>query len=149
MFPFLKMNMGQLCYFYVMEQHDIHNRQDVELLVNTFYNKVKYDDTIGYIFDEIIGADWSHHLPVMYSFWETVLFGKAGYAGNPVRKHVEIDKKIPLLQEHYDRWLLLWTETVDKLFAGSTADDAKKKASTMLQLISMKVAMSRDSKSIL
>jgi len=128
---------------------DILNRQDIELLVNTFYNKVKVDETIGYIFNEIISDDWSHHLPVMYSFWETVLFGKAGYTGNPVRKHVEIDKKMPLSQKHYDRWLLLWTQTVDTLFAGSIADEAKKKATTMLQLISMKVAMSRDNTSIL
>ena len=59
-------------------------------------------------------------------------------------KHVEIDKKSPLQQQHYDRWLLLWTATVDELFAGEVANEAKKKATTMLQLISMKVTMARD-----
>ncbi|MCB9047568.1 MAG: group III truncated hemoglobin [Chitinophagales bacterium] len=129
-----------------MEQtkHDIQTREEIVLLVNTFYDRVKADDTIGYIFHEIIGEDWSHHLPVMYSFWETVLFGKAGYMGNPVGKHIELDRRIPLTEQHYERWLKLWTETVDDMFAGETANEAKKKAATMLQLISMKVNMARE-----
>lgn len=128
---------------------DINNRQDVEQLVNTFYDKVKADTTIGHIFQTIIGDDWSHHLPVMYSFWETVLFGKAGYVGNPIKKHIDLDKQIPLEKAHYDRWQALWNETVDTLFAGPIADDAKYKAGNMVNLISMKVVMARDGKSIM
>lgn len=131
------------------KHQDITTRADIESLVNTFYDKVKADDTIGYIFNNIIGDDWSKHLPIMYQFWETVLFGKAGYMGNPVRKHVEIDKQMPLEQQHYDRWLQLWTSTVDSMYAGDIANEAKKKATTMLQLISMKVTMARDNKSIM
>lgn len=128
---------------------DINNRQDVEQLVNTFYDKVKADTTIGHIFQTIIGDDWSHHLPVMYSFWETVLFGKAGYVGNPIKKHIDLDKQIPLEKAHYDRWQALWNETVDTLFTGPIADDAKYKAGNMVNLISMKVVMARDGKSIM
>lgn len=107
---------------------DITNRQDVEQLVNTFYDKVKADATIGHIFHTIIGEDWSHHLPIMYNFWETVLLGKAGYVGNPIKKHIDLDKQIPLEKAHYDKWQALWNETVDTLFAGPIADDAKYKA---------------------
>lgn len=128
---------------------DITNRQDIEQLVNTFYDKVKADTTIGHIFQTIIGDDWSHHLPVMYSFWETVLLGKAGYVGNPIKKHIDFDKQIPLEKAHYDRWQALWNETVDTLFAGPIADDAKYKAGNMVNLISMKVVMARDGKSIM
>lgn len=131
------------------DKQDITGREDIELLVNTFYGRVRSDETIGYIFQNIIGDDWSHHLPIMYGFWETVLFGKAGYAGNPVRKHIEVDKAIPLTEEHYNRWQLLWNTTVDSLFTGDVATEAKKKAATMIQLISMKVSMARDNKSIL
>lgn len=128
---------------------DIKDKSDIELLVNSFYDQVKVDDTIGHIFMEIIGEDWSHHLPIMYQFWETVLLGKAGYMGNPVKKHVDIDKRIPLESAHYERWQQMWNETVDKLFAGPIADDAKYKASNMINLISMKVTMSRDNKNIM
>lgn len=128
---------------------DIRSREDIEMLVNSFYDKVRKDDVIGYIFQQIIGNDWSHHLPIMYSFWETVLLNKAGYSGNPVKKHIEIDKKVPLQQEHYERWLQLWHETLDNLFAGEVAETAKIRAAAMMQLIDMKVQWAREGKSIL
>ncbi len=124
--------------------NDIENKADIETLINSFYDKVKLDDDIGFIFNDIIGADWSHHLPVMYQFWDMVLFSKPGYAGNPTRKHVEIDKKIHLEKAHFDRWLQLWNETVDSLYAGEIADMAKNKAMLMANLINMKVEMGRD-----
>jgi hemoglobin len=118
---------------------DIENRQNIELLVNTFYDNVRKDDTIGYIFDQVIGDDWSHHLPIMYRFWESVLLSKPGYMGNPVKKHMDLDKRIPLEQKHFDRWLALWHQTVDELFAGEIADMAKNKGSLMANLIQIKV----------
>lgn len=130
-------------------KQDIKHRTDIELLVNSFYDEVKKDGVIGYIFNEIIGDDWSHHLPVMYDFWETVLFGVAAYRGNPVKKHIELDKRQPLQQAHYERWLQLWRATSDTLFEGPKTEEAKKKAETMMQLISIKVEMSRSGKSIL
>jgi hemoglobin len=129
-------------------KNDITSRQDIEKLVDAFYEKVKADDTIGYIFHTIIGSDWSHHLPIMYQFWETVLLNKAGYTGNPVKKHIDIDKQLPLKPEHYERWLKLWYETVDNLFEGTVANEAKKRATLMMQLIAMKVDMVRQGKTI-
>ncbi len=128
---------------------DIQTKGDLELLVNTFYDRVKQDDTIGYIFHEIIGEDWSHHLPIMYAFWETVIFQKAGYTGNPVKKHIDIDKRIPLNEAHYTRWVELWTKTVDELFEGPNADEIKNRAALMMNLISIKVQMARQGKTIM
>lgn len=128
---------------------DINDSNDIEVLVNTFYDEVKKDEYIGHIFYKIIGDDWSHHLPIMYSFWSMVLLGKQGYSGNPVRKHVEVDRRVELKDEHYNRWLQLWNATVDSLFAGERAEEAKKRAVLMMQLISMKVQAARDNKSIL
>lgn len=128
---------------------DIKHKADIETLVNAFYDKVRKDDTIGYIFQQIIGEDWSHHLPIMYSFWNTVLFGEAGYYGNPIRTHIALDNKIKLEDKHYNKWLELWTETVDRLYTGEIAERAKERAKAMLQLISMKVTFAREGKSIL
>jgi hemoglobin len=118
---------------------DITTTADVELLINTFYDKVKKDDTIGYIFNEVIGRDWSHHLPVMYKFWNMVLLTIPGYEGYPTRKHVEVNKQTPLKKEHFDRWLLLWDNTIDHLFKGEIADQAKTKAQLMAILIHIKI----------
>lgn len=127
---------------------DIETRADIELLINTFYEAVKEDEKIGFIFTEIIGADWSHHLPVMYSFWESVLLSKPGYVGNPIKKHIDLDKKIPLEQSHFDRWLQLWNETVDDLYEGEIAALAENRATLMANLIHMKVNMAKGGKLI-
>jgi hemoglobin len=84
----------------------------------------------------------------MYTFWNTVLFGEEGYRGQAVGKHVEIDRKIQLHQEHYDRWISLWRETVDHLFEGPQATNIKEKANTMLELIRFKVETARTGKSL-
>ncbi len=123
---------------------DIANKEDIKLLVDSFYDKVRKDDMLGEIFNKAIGDDWSHHLPVMYQFWDMVLFSAAGYAGSPVRKHTDLDKKMPINRPHFDRWLELWNETVDSIYAGEIADMAKNKASLMANLIHMKIEMTRD-----
>ena len=127
---------------------DLENKADIEILVNSFYDKVKQDDKIGFIFHEIIGPDWSHHLPVMYNFWNMVLFSQPGYGGNPTGVHVALDKKIQLQKEHFDRWLLLWNETIDSLYCGIHADEAKNRGMLMANLISIKVEMGREGKLI-
>jgi hemoglobin len=128
---------------------DIANRHDIELLVNSFYDSVRKDELIGFIFNTIIGNDWSHHLPIMYRFWESVLLSKPGYEGNPVKKHIDIDKQIELQKEHFERWLALWNKTVDSLFSGEVAELAKNRASLMANLINIKVEMARDGKSLM
>ena len=128
---------------------DISRREDIELLVNSFYDKVKQDEVIGGIFQKIIGDDWSHHLPIMYQFWDTILLNKPGYTGNPIKKHIEVDQQVPLELPHYSRWLQLWGETIDNLFAGTLAEDAKNRASLMMNLIKIKVESARLGKNIL
>ena len=127
---------------------DIASREDLVILVNTFYDRVKVDEVIGHIFNSIIGNDWSVHLPIMYTFWNTVLFGAEGYKGQAIGKHIEIDQKIPLQPQHFDRWIELWNDTVDALFEGPNATRIKEKALTMLQLIQFKVTASRTGKSL-
>jgi len=77
---------------------DIRNRKDIEKLVNTFYNKVKTDAVIGYLFTEVARVNWEEHLPKMYDFWENILFCTANYNGNPMMKHKELHQK-----KYYDR----------------------------------------------
>ena len=127
---------------------DIASKDDLVVLVNTFYDRVKRDEVIGYIFNAIIGDDWSAHLPIMYTFWNTVLFGAEGYKGQAIGKHIEIDRKIPLQEAHFERWISLWKDTVDSLFAGAKAEQIKAKAATMLQLIQFKVEAARSGKSL-
>lgn len=108
---------------------DISNSADVKMLIDTFYTRVRADELIGYIFDEVAKVDWPKHLPVMYAFWDFLLLGNADtYQGNPIQKHYDLHAKHPLKAEHFDRWVLLFHATVDELFEGEGAKDAKFRA---------------------
>ena len=54
----------------------------------------------------------------MVSFWETILLGTITYKGNPMIKHIELNKLSPLKQSHFERWLTLWEETINESFTG-------------------------------
>ena len=65
------------------------------------------------------------HLPVIASFWETILLGHQTYAGGAFRVHADLHRQVPLRAGHFERWLLLWRTTVDELFVGERAELAK------------------------
>lgn len=107
---------------------DIRNRKDIEKLVNTFYDKIKTDAIIGYLFNDVAKVNWEKHLPKMYNFWENILFYTAEYEGNPMEKHKELHQKSPLNPSHFNHWNMLFTKTVDELFEGKKADEIKNRA---------------------
>ena len=119
---------------------DIENREDIEQLVNAFYAKVLKDDKIGFFFNEIVQIDWEKHFPIMYDFWETILFDTMKYKGNPMTKHIVLSKKEPLTSEHFERWLLLWGHTVNEYFAGERASEAKERAKMIAELMKFKTS---------
>ena len=107
---------------------DIRNRKDIEKLVNAFYDKVKKDDVIGYLFNDVAKVKWELHLPRMYDFWENILFYSGNYSGSPMVVHKELHQKSPMNQQHFQHWNDLFSETVDKLFEGVKADEIKNRA---------------------
>lgn len=124
-------------------KRDILTRADIELLVDTFYSKIKQDQVIGYIFSEVAQLDFDHHLPIMYRFWETTLLGALSYKGNPMTVHMQLDQKEKLTKAHFDRWLQLFSETLDELFEGKVASEAKNRASQIAHLMLYKIEQIR------
>ena len=118
---------------------DINSRTDIELLINSFYNKVKKDDTIGFIFNDIAKINWEQHLPIMFDFWETLLLDAVSYSKNVMEVHYTLNHKIPLEEKHFQRWLQLFSETVDELFTGDIASMAKTKAKSIAALMQFKM----------
>jgi hemoglobin len=107
---------------------DITDRRDVACLVNVFYDRVREDGLLGPIFDDVAHVDWATHLPRMYDFWESVLFGTATFKGTPLVVHRALARQTPLTGEAFDRWVALFQTTVDDLFMGTMADYAKSSA---------------------
>jgi hemoglobin len=122
-----------------IEKHDIENRSDIAKLINTFYDKVKTDEVIGFIFNDIAKVNWEKHLPVMYGFWENIIFFKNTYSGNPMLVHLHLNEIIKLREEHFERWLQLFTNTVDELFEGKKAALAKEKAISIATIMKTKI----------
>ncbi len=116
-------------------KRDIKNRKDIELLVNTFYKKVKVDKSIGHFFLEVITINWEQHLNTMYNFWENILFFSGGYEGNPINLHRHLNKIENIEKKHFTRWNKLFTETVDELFQGEKADLIKKRGRSISDII--------------
>ena len=124
-------------------KRDIEKREDVVLLVDSFYEKVLKNEVIGHFFTEVIAISWSEHIPKMYDFWCSVLFSKGGYRGNPVRKHIELHQLKALNSLHFDAWLNLFRETVSEHFSGPKSEEAIEKAQTMVKLIAFKIEQSQ------
>ena len=122
---------------------DLETFEDIQLLVNEFYKKIQNDDVIGFFFLKIAKVDWEKHLPKMYRFWETLLFGKASYKGNPMAVHFPINKISAMEKHHFERWLTLWTQTVKENFSGTNADLAIYKASNISNLMAFKMETAR------
>lgn len=118
-----------------MSLPDLQGRAEIEQLVNAFYQRVQQDDLLGFIFDEVAKTNWETHLPKMYAFWETVIFRSGGFVGNPLAAHAKLVALTEMGRPQFDRWLLLFRQTVDELFAGEHAEHIKNAAADMANVI--------------
>lgn len=114
---------------------DIKDLSDIQLLVDNFYDKVRADDLLKDIFDNVIQDRWVKHLDKMYRFWQTVLLDEHTYHGSPFPPHAQL----PVSQQHFERWLKLFYETVDSLFAGAKADRMKWQGERMAEMFHSKI----------
>lgn len=118
---------------------DIENKDDVILLVNTFYKSVQENKILGYIFNDIAQINWNEHLPKMYSFWASILLGEHSFSGNPMEKHIALSKITLMTETEFSEWLLLFTKTVNDLFEGEIANEAKIRAGNIARLMLHKI----------
>ena len=118
---------------------DITNRADIEKFIGSFYENVKQDKTIGYIFTEVVEMNWEKHIPVIVDFWETILFDNPVYKKNAMEVHYALNKKTPLQKEHFTSWLQLFNAAVDNLFEGKIAELAKTRAKSIAGIMLFKM----------
>lgn len=121
------------------QRHDISGRDDLKLLVDEFYRRVGDDDTLGFVFNDIAGVDWDHHLPRMVDFWEKALFRTGDFRGNPLAKHLAVSQKTPVGKPQFDRWIKLFYATVDQYFLGERAEHIKRIAGDMARVMTSRI----------
>jgi hemoglobin len=118
---------------------DIATREDIELLMNLFYERLLADDAINYIFTDVAKLDIKTHIPVIADFWETVLLNKNVYHNNTMKIHLDLNHKTPLTKDHFNLWLSYFTATVDELFEGRIALQAKQRAQSVATIMQIKI----------
>lgn len=125
----------------------IESREDVSLLVHTFYGKVRKNELLGPIFNGII-TDWPTHLELLTDFWETNLLYKRKYFGNPMTAHVAVDEQCgnTINELHFGTWINLWLETVNELFEGEVAQIAINRSRNMGTFIHLNIFNARKEK---
>ncbi|MDG3582936.1 MULTISPECIES: group III truncated hemoglobin [Galbibacter] len=117
----------------------IETLADIKHLIDSFYDKVRRDNLLGPVFNEKIGNQWASHLEKMYRFWQTVLLEEHTYNGTPFMAH----GSLPIHQIHFDTWLDLFENTVDSLFTGEKAREAKWRARKMAEMFQLKLQYHR------
>lgn len=121
---------------------DIENRQDLELLLAEFYNKLLKDPGISYIFTDVANIDLTHHLPILADFWELSIFHTGNYRNNPMQVHLDLNSMEKLTEEHFNIWLNHFYDTVDEHFEGLNAEKIKTRAVSIGTVMKIKLATS-------
>lgn len=114
--------------------------EDIRLLVDSFYSKVRADDLLSGIFNERIKDRWPQHLEKMYRFWQTVLLEEHTYHGSPFVPHARLSVEA----KHFERWMALFSQTVDENFTGEKAKEAKWRAGKMAEMFHHKIRYYQD-----
>lgn len=130
-----------------MKKPDIKTRSDIHMLVSLFYKKVKKDDLLAPFFIETI-KDWDTHIDHLTDFWESSLFLKTRFIGDPLQIHIDVDKENnnEITEKHFGVWLNLWYQTINDLFEGDFAENAKRRARKMGTLMYLKIFEDRQKK---
>jgi hemoglobin len=116
-------------------KQDIITKEDIKLMVDSFYDKVNSDAVLSPVFNDFAKVNWKTHLPKMYNFWNKILFSKGDYKGNPFAKHVAL----PVEDRHFERWVQLFIENIDELFEGDIAESTKIRAKSIAHIFQSKL----------
>ena len=117
---------------------DIRSREDLVQILNVFYQKAFADELIGDFFTKVIPLNLETHMPLITDFWESVVLNTQGYRKNVMEIHQHINQLSKINKNHLDRWVELFTGTIDELFAGEKAILMKQRARSIATLMEIK-----------
>ncbi|HEX3435430.1 MAG TPA: group III truncated hemoglobin [Pseudacidobacterium sp.] len=120
-----------LVHFSPESSRDSVNEEQIATLVDTFYTRVRQDDTLGPVFERAIGDEWEPHLEKMRAFWSSLVLASGRYKGNPMMTHMLLLPRIGM--QHFERWLSLWRQTTAELFPERVAAVFVRKAESMAE----------------
>lgn len=122
---------------------EITEIDDIKRLVDDFYGRVRQDELLSGIFNDVIQDRWPEHLEKMYTFWQTILLKEHTYYGSPFPPHSELQVE----KAHFERWIKLFHETLDEHFQGPAAEEAKWRSERMAEMFLFKIKYYQNSQS--
>ncbi len=118
---------------------DLDARSKVHDVVVDFYREVVVDDLLAPVFGEVAEVDWAVHIPNLIDYWCQVLLGERGYNGYILGPHQAVHDLSPFHVGLFDRWYLLWVDSIDTRWAGPFAERAKTHAARIAHVLSRKL----------
>ena len=123
----------------VATNEDYTNRQrladeQLELLVDRFYAKVRDDSILAPVFNAAID-DWPGHLEKLSAFWSSVMLTTGRYKGNPMAAHLKHGHAI--VPSMFERWLQLWRETARETLSDDGAAGVIAKAERIAESLKL------------
>lgn len=110
---------------------DLDRRQHVEDFVDRFYQRVLVDEQLAPIFLDVASIDLDVHLPHIKNYWSKLLLGEREYRRHTMNIHRALHAQRPLEQADFDRWLALFTATLDQYYRGPYTEKARRIATAI------------------
>jgi hemoglobin len=111
----------------------------INILVHTFYARVRIDPLLGPIFNYAI-QDRDVHLAKLCAFWSSVTLMTGRYKGTPMKAHAELREIAPA---HFDRWLALFQATAILTCSPEAAQVFFERAKRIAESLQLGVALRR------
>lgn len=118
---------------------DIETREELEEFLRAFYKNAFADELIGRFFTEVVPLDLKTHIPVIANFWESIVFNKPSYRKNVMEVHKHIHDLSKIQKPHLDRWVKIFTETLNGNFEGPKTELMKQRARSIATLMDIKL----------
>jgi len=85
----------------------------IDLLVETFYTRIRAHATLGPVFERKLEGKWEPHLVKMKRFWGSLAFKNGAYGGKPVAAHTPLLNQSPEMSPGlFGEWLQLFNATL-------------------------------------
>lgn len=100
-------------------KRDIVDVESLKHLVDTFYLLAARDNLLKPIFEDL--ADPDLYKEDLYKYWNEALLNDGTTSENQFPRHIELMGS----RRHFIRWLTIFLQSIDGLYAGPNAERAK------------------------
>jgi hemoglobin len=107
---------------------DLRTEGDIKTLVDTAFSKANDDELLAPLCHAVARVHWPRHLTSLYDYWSSALLGTTRYQEGQL---VPLHSALPTQGPHLQRWADVLKRAVEEKFAGSKAEEAIHKVTTL------------------